>query len=78
MRARYGVLEATDLSRITCGRDRRCRAKTRKGKPCRAKPLPGKSRCKFHGGMSTGPRTPEGRMRIAKAQGRRWRGLRRR
>ncbi|MTJ05051.1 MAG: hypothetical protein FH759_10220 [Sediminimonas qiaohouensis] len=61
---------------MTRGRERRCGAKTRKGKPCRAKPLPGKRRCKFHGGMSTGPRPPEGLERIAEAQRRRWRALR--
>lgn len=37
-------------ARVTCG------AKTRKGTPCRAKSMPGKRRCKLHGGMSTGPR----------------------
>ena len=36
-----------------------CGAKTREGHPCRNKPVPGKHRCKFHGGMSTGPRTPK-------------------
>lgn len=50
----------------------RCRAKTRKGTPCRALSLPGKRRCKFHGGMSTGARTPEGIERIREAQRRRW------
>ena len=50
----------------------RCRAKTRSGAPCRAKPVPGKIRCKFHGGASTGPKTPEGRARIAEAQRLRW------
>ena len=49
-----------------------CGARTRKGHPCKAKALPGKRRCKFHGGMSTGPRTREGRQRIAEAQRRRW------
>ncbi|MEZ5676466.1 MAG: helix-turn-helix transcriptional regulator [Thalassovita sp.] len=49
-----------------------CGAMTRKGTPCRAKAIPGKGRCKFHGGMSTGARTPEGRERIAEAQRRRW------
>jgi len=53
--------------RVVCG------AKTRKGTPCRNKSEPGKRRCKFHGGKSTGPRTPEGRARIAEAQRRRWR-----
>lgn len=50
----------------------RCRARTRKGTPCRCKSEPGKARCKFHGGLSTGARTPEGRARIAEAQRRRW------
>ena len=57
--------------------DQRCGARTRKGSPCRSKPLPGKRRCKFHGGMSTGPKTPEGRERIAEAQRRRWAEYRR-
>lgn len=50
----------------------RCGAKTRKGTPCRMKSEPGKRRCKFHGGRSTGARTPEGKARIAEAQRRRW------
>ena len=50
----------------------RCGARTRKGTPCRCKSEPGKKRCKFHGGLSTGARTPEGKARIAEAQRRRW------
>lgn len=39
-----------------------CRARRhRDGQPCRALSEPGKRRCRFHGGRSTGPRTPEGR-----------------
>ena len=49
-----------------------CGAKTRKCQPCRNLSEPGKRRCKFHGGKSTGPRTAEGRARIAEAQNRRW------
>ncbi|WP_371814550.1 HGGxSTG domain-containing protein [Aliiroseovarius sp. xm-a-134] len=49
-----------------------CGATTRKGAPCKAKALPGKERCRFHGGASTGPKTPEGRERIATAQRQRW------
>jgi len=45
----------------------RCRAKTRKGTPCQCRPLPGKARCKLHGGASTGPRTPEGLARSISA-----------
>jgi DNA-binding transcriptional regulator YiaG len=51
---------------------KQCGAQTRKGAPCQCKPEPGKRRCKFHGGRSTGPRTQEGRDRIAAAQRRRW------
>lgn len=50
----------------------RCGAKTRKGDPCRCLSEPGKRRCKFHGGRSTGPKTPEGIERIREAQRRRW------
>ena len=49
-----------------------CGARTRKGTPCKAKAVPGKTRCRFHGGLSTGPRTTEGRERIAAAQRKRW------
>lgn len=41
-----------------------CEAKRhRDGQPCQAKSEPGKRRCRFHGGRSTGPKTPEGRAR---------------
>jgi len=50
----------------------RCDAKTRKGTNCRNLSEAGRRRCKFHGGMSTGPRTVEGRQRIAVAQRKRW------
>lgn len=49
-----------------------CNAKTRKGTPCQAPPVRDKikkiyknGRCKLHGGLSTGPRTEQGRMAIA-------------
>jgi hypothetical protein len=38
----------------------------------------GKARCRFHGGLSTGPKTGAGRARIAEAQRRRWREYRER
>lgn len=44
--------------RVICGARRH-----RDGQPCRAKSEPGKRRCRFHGGRSTGPRTPEGKAR---------------
>src|SRR5262249_6204516 len=54
----------------------RCCAKTRAGAPCIMRVVPGKRRCRFHGGLSTGPRTTEGRAKIAEAQRRRWRAFR--
>ncbi|MGA7324707.1 MAG: HGGxSTG domain-containing protein [Rhodomicrobium sp.] len=37
-----------------------CGARTKRdGSPCRARKLPGKKRCKFHGGPSCGPRSLE-------------------
>ncbi|WP_374607268.1 HGGxSTG domain-containing protein [Thermomonas sp.] len=44
--------------RVQCGATRH-----RDGQPCQAKSEPGKRRCRFHGGRSTGPRTPEGKAR---------------
>lgn len=64
MKARLDAAAAK--RRVICG------AKTRKGAPCRCKSEPGKRRCKFHGGMSTGARTPEGIERIREAQRKRW------
>jgi hypothetical protein len=49
-----------------------CGARTRKGAPCLARVVPGKGRCRLHGGLSSGPRTPEGKARIAAAQRKRW------
>ena len=52
----------------------RCGARTRAGPPCvasavwdQARNQARNGRCRFHGGASTGPRTPEGRARIAAA-----------
>ena len=36
-----------------------CGARTRAGTPCRCRAL-ANGRCKYHGGLSTGPKTPEG------------------
>lgn len=51
---------------------KQCGARTRKGTACRSRPIPGKRRCRFHGGLSTGPKSPAGRNRIAQAQRKRW------
>ena len=50
----------------------------RSGHRCRNWPVRGKKRCRFHGGYSTGPTTPEGKARtIAALQAGRARWLRR-
>lgn len=46
------------LDRQPCGAVRR-----RDGKPCQALNAPGRRRCRWHGGLSTGPKTEEGRAR---------------
>ena len=42
---------------------KRCLARTRRGSPCQNAAIRGRSRCKLHGGLSTGPKTPEGKAR---------------
>nr|WP_281290873.1 HGGxSTG domain-containing protein [Pigmentiphaga aceris] len=41
----------------------------RTGQPCRRKDLFASGRCKFHGGMSTGPRSVAGKERSARNGG---------
>jgi hypothetical protein len=45
--------------------DKRCEAKTRKGTPCQRPAKLPVSRCRLHGGASTGPRTEAGLARLA-------------
>lgn len=61
-RARHGVLNEPV---------NKCGAKTRRGTPCAMTPEPGKRRCRLHGGRPTGPKTAEGKTRIAEALRRR-------
>jgi hypothetical protein len=42
------------------------------GKPCQAPGNGRGGRCKLHGGMSTGPRTEQGRRRLQEAMKQRW------
>jgi hypothetical protein len=49
----------------------RCGAMTRKGTPCKRQAL-GNGRCRNHGGCASGPKSEEGRRRIAEAQRLRW------
>jgi hypothetical protein len=58
----------------------RCGARCRDGHPCQARAVwdpvagqPRNGRCRLHGGLSTGPRTAEGRARIAESNRRRGR-----
>jgi hypothetical protein len=44
----------------------RCGAKNRRGLPCQC-PAMANGRCRLHGGLSTGPKTPEGIERIRRA-----------
>ena len=46
----------------------RCGARTNAGTPCQRPSVKRTGRCARHGGKSTGPRTAEGRARIAAAQ----------
>lgn len=42
-----------------------CGAKARAGTPCKLTSIYDNGRCKFHGGLSTGPTTQEGKRRSA-------------
>ncbi|MBC9070599.1 hypothetical protein IAI53_01330 [Thauera sp. CAU 1555] len=48
-----------DLLNLTCG------ARTRAGAPCKHTVIYANGRCKFHGGLSTGPVSVEGKARAA-------------
>lgn len=65
-RLEVNVAKKREKSRVRCG------AVTRKGRLCRLLSEAGRRRCKFHGGMSTGPKSQEGKERIASAQRKRW------
>ena len=58
-RAGRWMMARKALSRPVCG------AKLRHGRTgrCMSQPVPGRNRCKWHGGMTTGIKTPEGRAR---------------
>ena len=51
--------------RVTC---KRCQARSKRtGNQCRAPSVALKNVCRFHGGKSTGPKTPEGRQRCGQS-----------
>lgn len=52
--------------RIAC---LQCNAKSKRtGVQCRAPAAKGKTKCRFHGGASTGPKTEQGRQRCAEVK----------
>lgn len=67
MSSNYGNMTlVTAGGRITC---LRCNAKSKRtGIQCRAPAAKGKTKCRFHGGASTGPKTQQGRQRCADAK----------
>jgi len=57
----------------------KCGARTRAGGSCKAPVVRGRSRCRMHGGLSTVPKTAEGKARSAagvRAYWERWRAAR--
>ena len=46
---------------------KRCLARTRKGGQCQCPAIKGKDRCRIHGGLSTGPRTKDGKEKARQA-----------
>jgi hypothetical protein len=73
---REGICKTWQEAKMQADAATRCNAKTRKGAPCQARGLGKGGRCRFHGGASTGPKTPAGKARsIAAAREgyRRWR-----
>ena len=66
----FCAVRARTRLRVLCGARRKY-----DGQPCQAKALPN-GRCKLHGGMSTGPKTQEGRERIAASMKARWAAMR--
>ena len=61
LQKRHDLMNDPAQTPISCG------AKTRSGVPCAKFPMEGKRRCRLHGGLSTGPKTPEGRAAISAA-----------
>lgn len=69
-RARITAQMRRELREVN--RSLKCGARTRDGGKCQMRPEDGKDRCRLHGGLSTGPKTEEGKRRslAALAEGR--------
>ena len=61
----FWVGRVRKVNRAVCG------AKTRAGVPCKARCVSDRGRCRLHGGLSSGPKTAEGRERIRESNRRR-------
>ena len=60
------LMLTTAGGKIVC---RRCNATSKRTKmQCGGPAMQGKTKCKFHGGLSTGPRTDEGKLMCAQAK----------
>ena len=63
---------SVELTLTTAGGNivcRRCNATSKRTRvQCGAPAMQGKTKCKTHGGMSTGPRTKQGKLRCAQAK----------
>ena len=53
-----------------------CGARTRAGTPCKRRDLLSNGRCKLHGGLSTGPKTHNGKKRALRNLQMRWKPMR--
>ena len=60
-----------DVWKVPKAQQPKCGAKCRDGHACNRRPVPGKPRCKNHGGLSTGPKTEAGRKAIVESNQRR-------
>ena len=71
-KGRYINIVNVELTLTTAGGNivcRRCNAMSKRTKvQCGAPAMQGKTKCKTHGGMSTGPRTNEGKLLCAQAK----------
>lgn len=57
----YEITSNRHRARLVCG------ARRKNGAQCRSKELHRGGKCRFHGGLSTGPRTPDGKIRAITA-----------
>ncbi len=67
----FDDLEDVWLPRIPKSERPFCHARRRDNHKCKARVVPGTNRCRMHGGLSSGPKTAEGRERIAESNRRR-------